>query len=201
MRSATIGRRSLALAIGLIALALGTSLLAQPAPITVAAVSDLKGVLPEIAAQFERQTRRPRAGYVRLVRQFFARRSRTGRRLTSTCRRISIAHAGSSEAALAEPGSLYQCSDRRDRGLDDEVIGSRHHERSDCVEFPAVRRVAIANPEHAPYGRAAVAAMRRAGLYDTVKSKLVFGENISQAAYSSFKPAALTSASSPNLFL
>lgn len=47
---------------------------------------------------------------------------------------------------------------------------------------PRVRKVAIANPEHAPYGRAAVAAMRTAGVLDQVQSKLVLGENVSQAA-------------------
>jgi molybdate transport system substrate-binding protein len=41
--------------------------------------------------------------------------------------------------------------------------------------------VAIANPEHAPYGRAAVAAMKTAGVYDAVRAKLVFGENVGQA--------------------
>ena len=46
----------------------------------------------------------------------------------------------------------------------------------------SVQRIAIANPEHAPYGRAAVAALRKAGIYERVKAKLVFGENISQAA-------------------
>jgi molybdate transport system substrate-binding protein len=45
-----------------------------------------------------------------------------------------------------------------------------------------VRRIAIANPEHAPYGRAAVAALRHEGLYDRVRGKFVLGENISQAA-------------------
>ena len=44
----------------------------------------------------------------------------------------------------------------------------------------AIRRVAIANPEHAPYGRAAEAAMRAAGVFDAVAPKLVYGENISQ---------------------
>ena len=47
---------------------------------------------------------------------------------------------------------------------------------------PRIQKVAIANPAHAPYGRAGVAILRDAGLYDQVKSKLVFGENISQAA-------------------
>ena len=46
---------------------------------------------------------------------------------------------------------------------------------------PAVKRIAIANPEHAPYGRAAEAAMQSAGLLDTVRPKLVLGENVSQA--------------------
>jgi molybdate transport system substrate-binding protein len=40
--------------------------------------------------------------------------------------------------------------------------------------------VAIANPEHAPYGRAAVQALRSAGVYDRVQPRLVFGENIGQ---------------------
>jgi molybdate transport system substrate-binding protein len=47
---------------------------------------------------------------------------------------------------------------------------------------PRIRRIAIANPAHAPYGRAAEAAMRQAGVYDRVKTKFVLGENISQTA-------------------
>lgn len=43
-------------------------------------------------------------------------------------------------------------------------------------------RIAIANPEHAPYGRAAVAAMTSAGVYDLVEGRIVMGENVSQAA-------------------
>jgi molybdate transport system substrate-binding protein len=46
----------------------------------------------------------------------------------------------------------------------------------------SVRKIAIANPEHAPYGRAAVEAMEKASVYAQVKSKIVLGESISQAA-------------------
>jgi molybdate transport system substrate-binding protein len=44
-----------------------------------------------------------------------------------------------------------------------------------------VRHVAIANPEHAPYGRAAAAAIRAAGVHDRVTPKIVQGENVAQA--------------------
>lgn len=45
-----------------------------------------------------------------------------------------------------------------------------------------VRRIAIANPATAPYGRAAVAALQHEQLHDRVKAKLVFGDNVAQAA-------------------
>jgi molybdate transport system substrate-binding protein len=47
---------------------------------------------------------------------------------------------------------------------------------------PSVKTIAIANPEHAPYGRAAIAAMERARIPAETRKKLVLGENISQAA-------------------
>jgi molybdate transport system substrate-binding protein len=45
---------------------------------------------------------------------------------------------------------------------------------------PRVTRIAIANPEHAPYGRAAKQAMERAGVWNEVKSKVVYGDNVHQ---------------------
>jgi molybdate transport system substrate-binding protein len=50
-----------------------------------------------------------------------------------------------------------------------------------ALEAPSVKHIAMANPQHAPYGRAAEAALRSSGLYDRVASKLVLGENIAQA--------------------
>ncbi len=54
--------------------------------------------------------------------------------------------------------------------------------KMDLLLQPAVQKIAIANPEHAPYGRAARAAIEHFGLEDKIADKLVQGENISQAA-------------------
>jgi molybdate transport system substrate-binding protein len=47
---------------------------------------------------------------------------------------------------------------------------------------PEVRRVALANPEHAPYGQAARAALQKANLWTPLQPKLVLGDNIAQTA-------------------
>jgi molybdate transport system substrate-binding protein len=65
---------------------------------------------------------------------------------------------------------------------------------------PGVKRIAIAKPELAPYGRAAVEALTASGLIAQVRDKLVYGENVSQAlqyaesgnAEAAFIPLALT---------
>jgi molybdate transport system substrate-binding protein len=49
-----------------------------------------------------------------------------------------------------------------------------------ALRAASVRHVAIANPRHAPYGRAAEAALRSLGVYDSVVGKLVLGENVAQ---------------------
>ncbi|MFO0338052.1 MAG: molybdate ABC transporter substrate-binding protein [Acidobacteriota bacterium] len=49
------------------------------------------------------------------------------------------------------------------------------------LDQPAVRVIAIANPRVAPYGQAAVAALRRVGLWDKIKDRVVYGESIRQA--------------------
>jgi len=86
------------------------------------------------------------------------------------------------EAGLTVPGSLYQYAIGRIvlwAGKDSHLDLSRGLE---IFREPAIRKIAIANPKHAPYGRAAVAAMEHFKVYDQVKDKLILGENISQAA-------------------
>jgi molybdate transport system substrate-binding protein len=86
-------------------------------------------------------------------------------------------------AGEADGSSLYQYAVGKlvlwvpaDSALDVERHGMN------IVLDPTVKKIAIANPQHAPYGRAAVAALKHAGLYDRVADRLVLGENISQAA-------------------
>jgi molybdate transport system substrate-binding protein len=52
---------------------------------------------------------------------------------------------------------------------------------ADLVQ-PRFGRIAIANPEHAPYGKRAEQALRGAGVWEAVQPRLVYGENIAQAA-------------------
>jgi len=54
--------------------------------------------------------------------------------------------------------------------------------KMDSFAHPGVGKIAIANPAHAPYGRAAESALKRAGVYERVKDRLVWGENVAQAA-------------------
>jgi molybdate transport system substrate-binding protein len=94
-----------------------------------------------------------------------------------------IAYARQLEArGLVRSGSLFKYAEGR------LAVWAPETSRLDvrgrglaAVADPAVTRVAVANPEHAPYGRAAVAALRSAGLYDQVEPRLVLGENVSQA--------------------
>jgi molybdate transport system substrate-binding protein len=86
------------------------------------------------------------------------------------------------EAGLTVPGSLYPYAIGRIvlwSGKDSRLDLSKG---LDVLLEPTIKKIAIANPKHAPYGRAAVAAMEYAQVYDRVKDKLVLGENISQAA-------------------
>jgi molybdate transport system substrate-binding protein len=86
------------------------------------------------------------------------------------------------EAGLIVPGSLYRYAVGR------IVLWTHQNSHRDIskgletLRDPAVKKIAIANPKHAPYGRAAVAAMEYFKVYEEARDKLVLGENISQAA-------------------
>jgi molybdate transport system substrate-binding protein len=56
------------------------------------------------------------------------------------------------------------------------------HKGMDVLLDPSVKKISIANPQHAPYGRAAAAALKHYGLYEKLGDRLVLGENVSQAA-------------------
>ncbi len=86
------------------------------------------------------------------------------------------------EAGLTVPGSIYPYAVGQIvlwAGKDSHLDLSKGLE---ILREPTIKKIAIANPKHAPYGRAAVAAMEYFKVYDQVKDKLILGENISQAA-------------------
>jgi molybdate transport system substrate-binding protein len=149
--------------------------------VTVAAASDLTFAMNAIAANFERTT-----GCV--VRLSFG---SSGNFLTQIENgapfdvffSADIAYPRKLESeGFTVPGSTYQYA------VGKIVLWTRKNSRVDvggglhALRDPAVHKIAIANPEHAPYGRAAEEALRKSGVYDAVKDRLVLGENISQAA-------------------
>jgi molybdate transport system substrate-binding protein len=60
------------------------------------------------------------------------------------------------------------------------VMWGKHHTPTKLTDLvdAKYRRIGIANPDHAPYGKAAVQAMQRAGVYDQIKDRLVLAENV-----------------------
>jgi molybdate transport system substrate-binding protein len=147
----------------------------------VAAASDLQAALPAIAAQFEKETGHHLALTFGSSGNFSA-QIQNGAPFDVFMSADIEYPKRLEQAGLAEPGSLYEYATgrlvlwtRRDSGIDPRG-GLK------VLAAAGVRRIAIANPAHAPYGRAAVAAIRHEGLYDRVQSKFVLGENISQTA-------------------
>jgi molybdate transport system substrate-binding protein len=90
-------------------------------------------------------------------------------------RRLRAEKVATDEVFLYAVGRLALWTSR-DSALAIEKDGLR------ALLDPAARRVAIANPQHAPYGRAAEAALRSMGLWDSVSPRLVMGESVAQAA-------------------
>jgi molybdate transport system substrate-binding protein len=155
---------------------------ARAQEIAVAAAADLKFALSEIAGQYEKQTGNKVNVTYGSSGNFFS-QLQNGAPFDLFFS-ADIDYARKLETAgLAEPGTLYRYAIGRiviwapaDSKVDVATLGWK------ALLSGSVQKIAIANPEHAPYGRAAVAAMQKAGIYDQVKVKLVYGDNISQAA-------------------
>jgi molybdate transport system substrate-binding protein len=164
----------------LAALFVGTYARAQA--VNVAAAADLKFAMAELAAQFEKAsgakldvTYGSSGNFLTQIENgapfdlFFSADSEYPKKLEA--------------AGLAEPGTLREYAVGRiviwtpsDNEINAAIDGWKR------LLAQRVKKIAIANPEHAPYGRAAVAAIKKAGIYEQVKDKLIYGENISQAA-------------------
>lgn len=150
--------------------------------VRVAAAADLKFAMMELAGQFEKQTgTKVNATYGSSGNFFSQLQNGAPFDLFFSA---DINYPKKLEAAgLAESGTLYEYAVGR------IVIWTPADAKVDVVKEgwkalldERVKKIAIANPEHAPYGRAAVAALQKAGIYEQVKARLVYGENISQAA-------------------
>ena len=149
--------------------------------LTVAAAADLQFAMQDIAARFEKATGKPvkvvygsSGNFLQQIQNgapfdlFFSANVDYAKQLES--------------AGLVEEGSLYQYATGK---IVIWVPGESKVDLSAGVRAlldPAVHKIAIANPQHAPYGQAAVAAMKQGKIYDQVADKLVMGENISQTA-------------------
>src|SRR5438128_4412342 len=155
---------------------------AQGREIRVAAAADLKFAMEELSQQFEKQTgTRVNVTYGSSGNFFSQIQNGAPFDLFFSA---DIEYPRKLEAAgRGEPGTLYEYAVGRiviwmppDSNVDVAKQGWN------ALLDAQVKKIAIANPEHAPYGRAAVAALQKAGIYESVKAKLVYGENISQAA-------------------
>jgi molybdate transport system substrate-binding protein len=149
--------------------------------ITVAAASDLQFVLQDVATRFQKETGHSVKLTFGSSGNFFA-QIQNGAPFDLYFSADIDYPKRLEDAGLAEPGTLLEYATGKivlwvpgNSGLDVSK-GLR------ILLGPEVSKIAIANPEHAPYGRAAVAAMKHEGVYDQLASKLVLGENISQTA-------------------
>jgi molybdate transport system substrate-binding protein len=169
------------------ALILSTFLVLQEArargrEIRVAAAADLKFAMEELSQQFEKQTGTRVNVTYGSSGNFFS-QIQNGAPF-DVFFSADIEYPRKLEAVgLTEPGTLYEYALGRiviwvppDAKVDLTTQGWK------ALLDASVEKIAIANPEHAPYGRAAVAALQKEGIYEQVKLKLIYGENISQAA-------------------
>jgi len=155
-------------------------------PLRVAAAADLEPVLPPILEQFQQATRiRAEATFqasAALTTQiqngapfdlFLSADLGYPKRLIDAGLADAAGTADSSKPVIYARGTLVLWA-RKDSHLPPPSL--------DLLNNPDLKRLSIANPDRAPYGRAAVAALTSLKLYDALKPRLVTAENISQAA-------------------
>ena len=149
--------------------------------ITVAAAADLQFVMQELAARFEKQTGHKVNVTVGSSGSFFS-QIQNGAPFDLFFSADMDYPRKLEATGFAEPGTLAIYAVGR------IVVWAPLNSRVDvsrgwsALLDPSVQKIALANPQHAPYGRAAEAALRKAGIYEKVAAKLVYGENVSQAA-------------------
>jgi molybdate transport system substrate-binding protein len=149
--------------------------------IAVAAAADLASVFPEVAARFEKATGKQVKMNFGSSGQFMQQIENGAPFDLFFSADLQYPQHLESEG-LTQPGSIYKYA------VGKLVLYVPAHSAIDPAQglhallSPAVRKIAIANPQHAPYGRAAVEALKKEGVYDALQSKFVMGENISQTA-------------------
>jgi molybdate transport system substrate-binding protein len=154
---------------------------ANAGELKVAAASDLTFAFKDVGARFEKQTGNSLKLTYGSSGNFFS-QIQNGAPFDLFFS-ADVSYPQKLEAAgLTEPGTIY------DYATGKLVIWVPNASKLDlsrglsALLDPGIRKIAVANPQHAPYGAAAVAALHHAGIYDRVKDKFVLGENISQTA-------------------
>jgi molybdate transport system substrate-binding protein len=155
---------------------------AQAVP-TVAAASDLKFALEEVAVRFEKSGHK-----LRLV--FGSSGNFYSQLLQGAPFQMFMSADESYVLRLADAGKTLDRGRLYALGRIGLIVpnGSPLKADGDLVDLAAalkdgrLQKFAIANPEHAPYGARAREALQRAGLWDAIRPRLVLGENISQTA-------------------
>lgn len=149
--------------------------------VTVAAASDLNFAIKELIAEYEKQS----GHHVKLSLgssgNFYAQLQQGAPFDLYFSADIGYPKK-LEEAGLTVPGTLYRYAIGRVVLWVPKSSSLDVAKGLTVLRDPGIRKIAIANPKHAPYGRAAVAAMEHEQVYADVKDRLVLGENISQAA-------------------
>ena len=156
--------------------AVGTARAASPPPLTVYAAADLAFAFREIVPKFEKAVG-ARVTLVLGSTGNLAKQIENGAPadVFFAANRTFVDALIDKDAVIPETRALY--AQGRLVLATATAWGGKLTELA-ALRDPRVRHVAIANPQHAPYGKAAEEALRRAGVWEAVAPKLVYGENI-----------------------